>query len=182
MRGFTLIELIVVTAILIITLFIGIPNFRVMLENHHSRISLFTLRKILHHSRTLALEYQVEVTVCPLVNHQCTNDWSNALTAFNDVNKNRILDDNEHVFVTVQNPVRYGYWQKKKITQNYVKFTSLGHAFGSATTFLYCPNSGHNSAAKQLVISFQGRVRTDSYLSNRGTPYASLEPLSCDPL
>ena len=180
MRGFTLIELIIVTAILSTTLSVGIPNFRAMLENHHARISLYTLRKILHKSRILALEYRIKVTVCPLKEKQCSNDWSNPLIAFNDINSDQVLDDNERVFMSVQNTMHYGFWQKKKATQSYINFTPLGHAFGSATTFLYCPNSGYDSAGKQLVISFQGRVRTNSYLSNRGTPYANLAPLSCD--
>ena len=179
MRGFTLIELIATTAIVATMLTVGVPSFKNLLENHHAKISLFTLRQTLQKARIFALKKGQKTLVCPIKNKQCVDDWSQPLAVFSDLNNNLTLDANEDLLVKVSNNVAYGYWQKKKATQSYIKFNNLGHAFGSATTFLYCPNSGSNNFAKQLVINFQGRIRTNSYLNTLGTPYSNVTPLIC---
>ena len=180
MRGFTLIELIVTTAIMAIILSAGVPGFKSMMDNHKARISLSTLRQTLQKTRTIALKTAQPALLCPLENKRCINDWSGPLSIFNDLNNNFSLDNDERLHIQVSNGVNYGYWQKKKANQSYIKFSSLGHAYGSATTFLYCPNSKNDKVAKQLVINFQGRIRTNNYLNSNGTPFANVDPLSCE--
>jgi len=179
-RGFTLIELIVTTAIMAIMVSVGVPSFKNIMDDHKARISISTLRQTLQKTRNLALQKGQYALVCPLENKRCVGDWSLPLSIFNDINSNLTLDDNEQLHVQVSNQSNYGYWQKKRVKQNYIKFSPLGHAYGSATTFLYCPNSKNEDIAKQLVINFQGRIRTNSYLNSDGTPYANVAPLSCE--
>jgi len=178
-RGFTLIELIVSLAIFSIILGVGVPRINHILENQHAKGSLFTLRKAMQNARSIALNKAQETLVCPLKASSCTNDWSQPLAVFHDQNKNLKLDSTETLHFKLSNEVNHGFWQKKRVKANYIKFTPRGYAFSSATTFLYCPNSGDHQTAKQLVINFQGRIRVNSYLNNSGSPYSSLSPLSC---
>ncbi len=179
MKGFTFIELIASTAILLTILTVGVPALGGMLENHHAKTSLSSLRSALNSARTIALNRTQETIICPIKNNECVSNWSQPLAVFADINRNLTLDSNETLHLTVSNEVHQGYWKKKRSSMNYIKFSPMGHAFASATTFLYCPNSGKGTYAKQLVISFQGRIRTNSYFSSRGTPYAAIAPLSC---
>ncbi len=179
MRGFTLIELIVGLAILGTILAVGIPTFKNTLENHHTRSSLSTLKRALERGRLLALSNTQETIVCPLKDNECVGDWSQPLAVFQDNNKDYKFDTTDILHLKYSNEIRQGYWQKKRINANYIKFTPEGFAFSSATTFLYCLNSGNTSKAKQLIINFQGRVRIKNYLSSRGTPFTNLNPLSC---
>ncbi len=179
MRGFTLIELMVSTAIFVIILTAGVPALGGMLANHHAKTSLSSLRSALVSARTIALSRTQETIVCPIINNECVSDWNQPLAVFSDTNRNLTLEPDEILYLQVSNEVQQGYWQKKRSTMNYIKFSPMGHAFGSATTFLYCPDSGKGIYGKQLVINFQGRIRTNSYLSSRGTPYAAVAPLSC---
>ena len=179
MRGFTLIELMVSMAILTIILSVGVPALGGLMESHHAQTSLATLRTALVSARAIALNRSQETIICPIINNECVNDWSQPLAVFADLNRNLSLEPNETLHLQVSHEVTKGYWQKKRSTMNYIKFSPMGHAFSSATTFLYCPDSGEGIYGKQLVINFQGRIRTNRYLSNRGTPYATLSPLSC---
>ena len=179
MRGFTLIELIICIAIMGIILGVGIPSFKNTLETHHTRTSLLTLKRALERGRLIALSNTQETIVCPLKNNECVGDWSQPLAVFQDNNKDYKFDTTDILHLKYSNEIRQGYWQKKRVNANYIKFTPEGFAFGSATTFLYCLNSGNNTKAKQLIINFQGRVRLKDYLSSKGTPFSSLTPLSC---
>ncbi len=179
MKGLTLIELMASMAILAIILTIGVPAMNNLIESHHAKVSLSTLRSALMSARTLALSNSQETIICPIKHNTCMNNWSRPLVVFSDINRNLSIDPDETIHLKVNNDTHRGYWQKKKDTLNFIKFTPQGHAFSSATTFLYCPYSGNEIHAKQLVISFQGRIRTNSYLSRLGTPYAAVTPLSC---
>jgi len=179
MRGFTLIELVASTATLAIILSAGTPALISMIENHYATTSLSSLRTTLMSARNIALINTQETTVCPMKNDACVNDWNQPLAVFADINSNLELEPNESLHLIVSNEIHRGHWQKKRSSMYYIKFSPQGHAFSSATTFLYCPDSGKGTHAKQLVISFQGRIRTNSYLSSGGAPYAALAPLSC---
>lgn len=180
MRGFTLIELMVATAVLASLLALSIPKMQDVLERHSSRVVFHSLRKTLAHARGLAQDKSAHIAVCPLQGNNCSASWDEPITVFNDKNTNNALDADEDIFFSSHINTRYGHWKKSKASQNYVRFNPLGHAFSSATTFLYCPFSNRDQIAKSIVISFQGRIRTASYLNSNGTPYARFANLNCD--
>ncbi len=181
MKGFTLIELMASAAILTILLTVGMPSLGNLLDNYHAKTTLSVLQNTLQQARSLALSNSQYTLVCPMTDNECVADWNQPLSIFTDLNNNKTLDDGDIFHLRVGNENTHGFWQKKRISQNYIKFTPQGHAFSSATTFLYCPHSGKQNHAKQLVINFQGRIRINSYLSQQGTPYTSISPLTCPP-
>lgn len=180
MRGFTLIELIVSVAILVSFFALGVPKMQGMIERHESRTVFYNLRRTFASARDLAQSMSIDVSVCPIQNTSCSPSWGNPITVFHDQNLNNRIDANEKVFFSTSISSRHGYWLKTKSNQNFVRFNPLGHSFSSASTFLYCPFSDHDNIAKSIVISFQGRIRTASYLNSRGEPYAHFTSINCD--
>ena len=180
MRGFTLIELMVATVILMSFLALGLPAMHNMIERHHSRTDFYTFRKTLASARDLAQSKSIDVSVCPTQGQSCSSNWDNPITTFHDANFNNVIDDNEEVFFNTTISSQHGYWLKTKSKQNFVRFNPLGHAFSSASTFLYCPFSDHDKLAKSIVISFQGRIRTAPYLNKQGVPYSHYSSINCD--
>lgn len=180
MRGFTALELIIAMAILMSFLTLGIPKMHALAERHSSQSAFYNLRRTLAQARGLAQDQLISVSVCPLQDNSCTSNWDNPITVFNDENANNTLDAEETIFFTSNIQTQYGYWQKTNHSQGYVRFNPLGHAFSSATTFLYCPFSDHDSVAKSIIVNFQGRIRTSSYLNQQGQPYAQFSNLNCD--
>jgi type IV fimbrial biogenesis protein FimT len=181
-RGFTLIELIVSLAVLTLVLSFGIPNLKGITENHYARNNLAVLYHTMRKARVLSLKRGQDILVCPLDGQICSSNWALPLSVFGDTNNNHQLDSGEVLYIQANNKLKHGYWQKKRSTQNYIKFNSLGHAFGSATTFLYCPSSNQEVYAKQLVINFQGRIRINTYLNDQGKAYPNIAPLACHTL
>lgn len=179
-KGLTLIELMISIALLTIILSTAGPGFSSLIERHQSNTAITSLKRLLTHSRALALQKEISVTACPTENSQCINNWNAPITAFSDLNNNQTIDRGETSYFTTQIKNTTGYWQKKRVNTPLVKFNPQGHAFSSATTFLYCPHSSQSRLAKQLVINFQGRIRVNHYLSETGTPYANLAPLTCN--
>lgn len=180
MRGFTIIELVVAMAILVSFLALGIPKMHGMVERHNSQTVFYSLRRTLAQARGLAQDKLINICVCPLQGSSCSSNWDKPVSVFNDQNANNTLDDGEEIFFNTDVSTTYGFWQKSKASQNYVRFNPLGHAFSSATTFLYCPYSNRDINAKSIVISFQGRIRTAPYLNRNGQPYAHFSSLNCD--
>ena len=122
MKGLTLIELMASMAILAIILTIGVPSLKGMLEHHHAKTTLSTLQRTLHQARILALSKSQAVLVCPMLNKRCIADWNQPLAIFADLNNNKTLDNNEKLKAKISNENSHGYWQKKRNTQNYIKF------------------------------------------------------------
>jgi type IV fimbrial biogenesis protein FimT len=179
MRGFTLVELIISIMIFSIIISVGVPSFLNMQDRFSTDFAKGRMQKTLLAARAWALANRKPIIVCPMLDGKCSSSWNDPLTSFYDKNDNLSLDDDELLIFQLPDHSPRGSWSKKKEKQNYIKFNAQGHAFSSATTLLYCPDSGNHQNAKQLIISFQGRIRSNNYLSSRGTPYASLAPLQC---
>ena len=175
-HGFTLIELMVSTVILSLLLSVAMPSLINISDQHYSNSSVSQFRKVLTSARALALNSNKKITICPNIRGICNNNWQNPLSVFLDTNNNEIIDAGETLFLTASNENTRGNWLNRNTNTTSIKFNEQGHAFGSAT-----PASRKNQYARQLVISFQGRIRSDYYLSSRGTPYARLGGFNCPP-
>ncbi len=167
-------------AILSILLSTAVPSVGYIIERYEAYIAVSTLANTFRRSRKLALQLQIEMTACPIKNNQCHNEWGSPITVFTDINNNQTIDPDESIFFSTEMKNTSGYWQKKRLNSPYMKFNPLGHAFSTATTFLYCTYSSKPMLAKQLVVNFQGRIRVNHYLSGNGNPFASLAPLTCN--
>ncbi|GAA6135877.1 GspH/FimT family pseudopilin [Oceaniserpentilla sp. 4NH20-0058] len=180
MRGFTLLELLVAMTILVSFLGLGIPKLNHFIDRHQAHTDILTLRRVLFQARSTAQHTSSHITVCPTRHNACSDDWQDPIRVFQDINLNNILDEDEVIYSTTDLSSNMGYWKKSKAKQNFVRFNPLGHAFSSASTFLYCPYSKHYELAKSIIINFQGRIRIDDYLNSKGSPYSKYQRYACE--
>lgn len=73
-RGFTLIELMVVLAVLTIVASIGIPNFRVLIQNNNISTQTNGLLGVLQLARSEAVTQRQRITVCPSSDQSTCNN------------------------------------------------------------------------------------------------------------
>lgn len=180
MKGFTLLELILSMAILASFLGLGIPKIHQQIDRYSSHTNILSLRNTLNSARGLARSRSEHITVCPTNGTACSNNWEDPIRVFNDLNLNQVIDEDETLFFTTYLDADNGYWRKSKTRQSFVRFNHLGHAFSSASTFVYCPYSQRYQYAKSIIINFQGRIKIADYLNTRGIPYAKYENIACE--
>jgi len=177
-KGFTLLELITVTMILAILYVWSGPALSKLYSRYQASTSVNNFIKALRHARYFALKYEHKTLVCPEYMGKCTNNWSLPIIVFSDDNQNLARDTDEEIIYSYQAIESAGHWLSRRDVA-FIRFTERGHAYASSNTFVFCPKSGMLEFARQVIVNFQGRIRSQNYLSSRGQAYASLGQLSC---
>jgi len=179
-RGFTMVELLTVTILFAIITMAALPILTQWVQRYQAIDQVRSLHLALNTARNKALIDQRAVTVCPMLNNRCVEDWNWDLSVFIDTNNNLELDINETIYLNINSNRRIGNWITRGSTGNRIRFNYMGHAYNHSTTFVFCPESDNLNHARQVIISFQGRIRTQKYLSRAGSPYSNLGNLTCN--
>lgn len=180
-KGYTLWELTVSMIIIGLIISVSAKPLQSFSEKNGSRAAVQKFKRILTLARNTALTRRIRITACPIQNSECNNNWRLPnIAIFEDANNNLKIDGDETIISSASVANKLGYWKTRAGTGNAIVFDAFGHAFNSATTFIYCPSSNRYTIARQVIISFQGRIRSKPYLSQGGTPYKNLKTLLCD--
>lgn len=151
-RGFTLLELIIVLIISTLLMMIGIPGFQTLIKNNRLTAVASGIQNNLLFARNQSVSYLNYVTVCPLESNLCTNNWSSGIDVFIDSNRNGSYDNGEVLLKTGDsiNPN-----DTLVFPSNSVTFTPDGHITGSSATFRYCTGD----ARVGVYIAYSGRPK-----------------------
>lgn len=154
MSGFTLLELMVVVAIVAILAGVGIPAMNNFLEDSRAEARLTEVSRMFAFARSQAASTRSPVTICPLTNNACGNNWQGPISVFNDPNNNRQLDANETVLRVTE----------ASAANDTINFAIAGVTFSANGTasangmMSYCP-AGKADKAAQLTLLQSGRSR-----------------------
>jgi prepilin-type N-terminal cleavage/methylation domain-containing protein len=163
-RGLTLIECLVVIAILAILMAIGPGSFSALLAANRLGSTQTELRALLAHARMEALARNSRVTVCRSHDGvQCAGTsrvgqqrWQGALQ-FVDQNQDRRVGAGESVAYAVRfHPAVSAVWNRGDSLVYQADGTARG---GSNGTFVL--QSSSSEVEHRLVVSLLGRVRTE---------------------
>lgn len=164
--GFTLLELMIVVAVLAVSLTLVAPSMATLIQDNRQLSSVYALRATLNLARSEALAQRRPVVVCGSADgSSCTGstDWGGGFLAFVDGNNDGTLTPGNpadallhHESLSVQSlDVTYD--------RQRVRFDSMGAALGSDGTFVFCDERGV-AWARGLILSPAGTVlsATDS--------------------
>lgn len=143
-RGFTLVELIVVTSIISILCVLAIPSYlhsRKIQEASNFHVEFYSAYQ---QGRAAVLVYRQPIVICGTsnINQLCDHNWNKGIAVFIDTNNNAQHDANERVLSYVPTNIRFGEIKLKiSLNRRVVKLSmDRGLVYGYFGKLLYCTN------------------------------------------
>ena len=170
-KGFTLVELMVTLAILVILLAIGVPQLRVFLDKQKVAADAESLESSIKLARSEAIKRSGQVSICPIAtagvtpptcNTAAQANWSNGWLVFIDYTNSAGFtggdyDPSTDTILRQEQAIRSG-----SITSSapnaVISYRATGISTASAGTFTINPSaSGSSPNTRCFSVSFQGK-------------------------
>jgi type IV fimbrial biogenesis protein FimT len=158
-KGATLIESIVLIAILSLLLHFALFEFKPMLAKNRLDNRVHEIKRALHFARLKAQSSGSRVTFCALNNNRCEKKlWHKSLTVFVDRGKIGIFENGDTILLELE---AINSLDMLTYTRNSVTFGPSGIPMAlNNGTFLYCPEYKKESLkGLSITISPIGRAR-----------------------
>ena len=134
-RGFTLLELIIVLIISMLLITIGIPGFQTLIQNNRLTTVASSIQNHLLFARSQSVSLVNYVTACPLESNKCTNNWITGIDVFIDGNQSKTYDSGE---VLLKSGESFNANDKLVFPTSSITYTPDGQITGSSSVFRYC--------------------------------------------
>ncbi len=161
-KGFTLIESLMVLAVIVITFGLALPSFHSFFARHQSRIVVNEVAGNFNFARLSAITTGSTVTVCPRSKNdtECGKNWTRGTMSFTDLNANGKLEPEEKVLrVTKILPKDSNAKWVSFGSNNYIRFRNDGTTVNQNGSFTYCPPDNNPIYANQIIVNRSGRLR-----------------------
>ncbi|MDX1634640.1 MAG: GspH/FimT family pseudopilin [Marinobacter sp.] len=158
-KGFTLLEMIIVVSLILIIATLAVPSGQAMVEANERRTVVAALVGAFSVARNTSIQEKVPVTLCPLdENARCIKDWSRPVTVFRDPGRLRRLVSQDQIIRHVQAPAA-GIVIANSANRRYFGFRGTGMARSAIGNLIWCPDDGDVRQAVQLRINMGGRLQ-----------------------
>ncbi len=165
-NGFTIVELMVVLAILGVLLTVGVPGFQNTLKNNRMASEVSSLRSSLSNARSEAMARRMPVRVCRSVNGTAcatSGAWTSGYLAYADEDDDGVLDAGEDVFmvhrINLPDDVSLVFRNPSNNLEVITRFSSRGDALDDSGIFVVCDDRGATEA-RALSLTPAGSVRS----------------------
>lgn len=164
-RGFSLIELMVVMALMAVVLGIGAPAFVNTIKNNRQLTEVYALRATLSTARSEALSQRMPVIVCESTDaSNCatdTNSWSSGYLAFADADADGVPDPNEILLSRQLDAagLEISFFDAAGSARSSTQFSVRGDSRGQTGTFVLCDDRRDATQARVLHLVPSGEVR-----------------------
>ena len=161
-RAFTLIELLMVMAIVAVLMALAAPSYGRLIGRSHVRTASSELAVSLNEARFAAAMRRAHVVACPSEDRShCdrTTQWHHGWILFEDSNRDRDHSADEPV-IGVSQAQRPGIAIVSTIGRMQIDYQPDGSAGGSNLTLTACDRMADAGAATSLIINNAGRVRS----------------------
>lgn len=162
--GFTLIELMVTLAVIVIIVSIGVPGFRGLIapSGMHTWVSLYA--QAVQTARYIAVDRNRTVSLCELDEQKrCTGHWGPQLHLFFDAERDGMLQNDNDAIMRVDLPTAVpmrvawrGFGQSR-----FLSVRGNG-AYRQNGRFTFCTADQPEDPGRALVINVTGRSRVES--------------------
>ena len=160
-RGFTLIELMMVLAIVAVLLMLAVPAFGKLIGSTHGNAARSQLETALNQARIAAVSRGSHVIACPSSGaSRCdrSTQWQHGWLVFADPDRDGQRSDDEPVIaVTQAQPA--GVAILSTAGRLKVDYRPDGSAWGSNLTLTLCARATGTAGASTVVVNQIGRVR-----------------------
>lgn len=168
-KGFTLLEAMVVIAIMAITMSMAYPSFKESTERAALKNAAATFEQALSRARVASIENNLPAFLCPadsIESNTCGNEnqWGNGLLLFLDLNKDKKINSGESVLAYMplaDNDILVTANTLENATFNYIGFYGGGQQLVTPTgnVFKITLTSSKNSNLKKCIkVNKLGRV------------------------
>lgn len=180
--GFTLLELIMSLALIVILAGLVVPGFAGLVRRTQTEIFLYELVNAFQLARSAAISQRSPVVFCANENDSaCGPDWSDGAFVFTDANKNRKVDGDDRVFAHVAPPpVGSRVIMKAALGKTYLQVMPTGLLENTAGSLVICPPGANPREARNVIFNRTGRMRFGEDRNRDGIrENAEGQPLSC---
>ena len=158
-NGFTLLELLIISALLSVLLIAGIPAMSLWIQYQKSTALQYSLIHSIQFSRAQSVSMQKTITLCPGIDN-CQAAWGPDLLVFVDQNHNGFVDSDDQIlkYIVLDDAARFLSWRSFR-RKSYLQFTPMGLTNSLNGTFHYCPAERESPYKFAASVAKTGRVR-----------------------
>lgn len=179
--GFSLIDILMVLALLALALGLGVPSFHRMLSQQHRTTVLNELGGELALARSQAVRSHSRTTLCPLASgERCGEDWNQGRLLFLDRNGNGQHEADETILLRHEGDGGLRLSWRGSLGRPYAQMLPTGTTNHLNGMFVVCDIDGDPTTAKALIVNKMGRSRPSQDRNHDGIEEdASGAPLRC---
>ena len=165
-RGYTIIELLVVLAVVGIAASIAVPAWRQLDASSRLGAHVALYAQALHTARTLAVSSGRHVSLCPLdANGRCDGNWDQDLTLFyDDARRGELVEPGDAIALVAipgneRMDVRWNGFGERR----FLNVRSTGR-YRQNGRFRFCPHgqvAGSIAQGRAIVVNVTGRTRVE---------------------
>lgn len=162
--GYSLLELVVTMALMVIIAFLGIPSWLDWINTTETATQVNQLIAAINFARSEAIKRNTNISICQSVDgNLCSGNWNDGYIVFINKNKaNQIAASTDRLrFYSHLSTRGILIWHGKGM----FNINPLGYSFVQNSVFSYCPKNRDSRFAREIIISTTGRIRVSQQLA-----------------